>query len=193
MEDNLASGAQREPELLGQTVVVIGGSAGIGFETARRARAEGAKVILTARNPERLQRAATEVDALSTAAFDVTEFKLLGRFFEGPALAADPTGPFPPSCANFDQLGFRVPFLAISPFSKPHYVSHSAGDHTSLLALIEKVFMTTDNDSDDQRPHLTRRDQHANPLEDMFDFDRSPSFSTAVGTAAPPAQDCTPR
>ena len=33
----------REPELLGQTVVVIGGSSGIGFETARRARAEGAK------------------------------------------------------------------------------------------------------------------------------------------------------
>ena len=28
----------REPELLGQTVVVIGGSAGIGLETARRAR-----------------------------------------------------------------------------------------------------------------------------------------------------------
>jgi NAD(P)-dependent dehydrogenase (short-subunit alcohol dehydrogenase family) len=49
---------QREPELLGQTVVVIGGSAGIGLETARRARAEGAKLILTGRNPEPLQRAA---------------------------------------------------------------------------------------------------------------------------------------
>jgi len=41
----------REPELLGQTVLVIGGSAGIGFETARRARAEGAKVILTGGMP----------------------------------------------------------------------------------------------------------------------------------------------
>src|SRR5262245_61455461 len=37
----------REPELLGQTVVVIGGSSGIGLETARRARAEGADVVLT--------------------------------------------------------------------------------------------------------------------------------------------------
>ncbi|MEA2672776.1 MAG: hypothetical protein QOG45_2996 [Chloroflexota bacterium] len=37
---------QRAPELLGQTVVVIGGSAGIGLETARRARAEGADLIL---------------------------------------------------------------------------------------------------------------------------------------------------
>jgi NAD(P)-dependent dehydrogenase (short-subunit alcohol dehydrogenase family) len=45
----IPSPIQRQPELLGQTVVVIGGSAGIGFETARRARAEGAKVILTGR------------------------------------------------------------------------------------------------------------------------------------------------
>jgi NAD(P)-dependent dehydrogenase (short-subunit alcohol dehydrogenase family) len=35
------SPSRREPELRGQTVVVIGGSAGIGLETARRARAEG--------------------------------------------------------------------------------------------------------------------------------------------------------
>ncbi len=112
-----------------------------------------------------------------------------------PGLAANPTGPFPPGCANFDQLGFRVPFLAISPFSKPHYVSHTAGDHTSMLALIEKIFMTSggEGDDDDTRPHLTKRDQHANTLEDMFDFDRSPSFHTAIGAATPPAQDCTPQ
>src|SRR5690349_9460274 len=72
---------QHEPELLGQTVVVIGGSAGIGFETARRARAEGAKVILAARNPERLKRAATEIDALSTASFDAEDPVAIERFF----------------------------------------------------------------------------------------------------------------
>ena len=49
---------QREPELLKQTVVVIGGSAGIGLETARRARAEGANVVLTARHAGRLEAAA---------------------------------------------------------------------------------------------------------------------------------------
>jgi NAD(P)-dependent dehydrogenase (short-subunit alcohol dehydrogenase family) len=75
------SAIQREPELLGQTVVVIGGSAGIGFETARRARAEGAKVILTGRNPERLQHAASELNALSNAAFDATDPASLERFF----------------------------------------------------------------------------------------------------------------
>jgi len=76
-----ASPTRREPELLGQTVVVIGGSAGIGLETARRACAEGAKLILTGRNSERLQRAASELDALSTAAFDATDPAPLERFF----------------------------------------------------------------------------------------------------------------
>ncbi len=75
------SSMQREPELLGQTVVVIGGSAGIGLETARRARAEGAKLILSGRNPERLQRAASELQPLSTAAFDATDDASLERFF----------------------------------------------------------------------------------------------------------------
>ncbi len=69
--------------LLGQTVVVIGGSAGIGLETARRARAEGAGVILTARNPDRLRRAASELGATSSAAFDATDAAALDRFFEG--------------------------------------------------------------------------------------------------------------
>jgi NAD(P)-dependent dehydrogenase (short-subunit alcohol dehydrogenase family) len=72
---------RREPELLGQTVIVIGGSAGIGLETARRARAEGAKLILTGRNPETLQRAASELEALSTAAFDATDAASLELFF----------------------------------------------------------------------------------------------------------------
>ena len=73
---------QREPELPGPTVGVLGGSAGIGLESARLARAEGAEVILTARNPERLENAARELGALSTAAFDAGDFDRLERFFE---------------------------------------------------------------------------------------------------------------
>jgi NAD(P)-dependent dehydrogenase (short-subunit alcohol dehydrogenase family) len=74
---------QHEPELIGQTVVLIGGSAGIGLETARRARSEGADVILTGRNPERLEQAAREVEAQSTAAFDATDAAALKGFFDG--------------------------------------------------------------------------------------------------------------
>jgi NAD(P)-dependent dehydrogenase (short-subunit alcohol dehydrogenase family) len=72
----------REPELAGQTVVVIGGSAGIGLETARRARAEGAGVILTGRNPERLRQAALDVGAQHTAAFDAGDTAALESFFQ---------------------------------------------------------------------------------------------------------------
>ena len=71
----------REPELLGQTVVVIGGSAGIGLETARRARAEGARLILTGRNLGRLQLVARDLEALSIADFDATDPASLERFF----------------------------------------------------------------------------------------------------------------
>jgi NAD(P)-dependent dehydrogenase (short-subunit alcohol dehydrogenase family) len=77
----IPSPIHHEPALLGQTVIVIGGSSGIGFETARRASAEGAKVILAARDPERLKHAATEVGASSTAAFDATDPVAIERFF----------------------------------------------------------------------------------------------------------------
>ena len=70
-----------DPQLPGQTVVLIGGSAGIGLETARRARAEGADVILTGRNPERLEEAASELGALSTAAFDANDTAAVESFF----------------------------------------------------------------------------------------------------------------
>jgi phospholipase C len=86
-----------------------------------------------------------------------------------------PTGPYPATCANFDQLGIRVPFVAVSPFSKPGYVSHTVGDHTSLLAFIERRFLSS--------AFLTARDQNADTLEDMFDFDNAPSMNTTFPMA----------
>ena len=76
-----SSPVQREPDLLGQTILVIGGSSGIGLETARLARAQGADIILTARNPDRLHHAGLELGA-SIAAFDATDFDRLGQFFD---------------------------------------------------------------------------------------------------------------
>ena len=77
---------------------MIGGSAGIGLETARLARAEGADLILTARDPARLQQAGLELGATSIAAFDATDFARLGRFFDelpGPVDHVLVTGPGP--------------------------------------------------------------------------------------------------
>jgi NAD(P)-dependent dehydrogenase (short-subunit alcohol dehydrogenase family) len=67
-------------ELAGQTLVVIGGSSGIGLETARRARDEGAEIIITARNADRVYQAGRKLGA-SIAAFDATDFDRLERFF----------------------------------------------------------------------------------------------------------------
>jgi NAD(P)-dependent dehydrogenase (short-subunit alcohol dehydrogenase family) len=100
--------AWREPGLAGQTVVVIGGSAGIGLETACRARAEGAEVILTGRDPGRLEAAAEEAGARRTAAFDATDPAALRRFFGdlpetiGHVLVTGP-GPYYAPLADLDR------------------------------------------------------------------------------------------
>ena len=60
---------------------MIGGSSGIGLETARLALGEGADVIITARDAERLQRVGREL-GVRTAAFDATDYGQLTRFFE---------------------------------------------------------------------------------------------------------------
>jgi len=81
-----ASGAsphRRDGELFGQTVVVLGDSAGIGLDIARGARAAGADVILADGDPERLERAARGLGARSTAAFDAADQVALKRFFDG--------------------------------------------------------------------------------------------------------------
>jgi phospholipase C len=101
-----------------------------------------------------------------------------------PALASNPQGAYPSSCAAFDQLGVRVPFIAVSPFSKPTYVSHVVTDHTSILALIEKRFLNSKS--------MTKRDRNATTPEDMFDFDTSPSLNATLTQATPPVDDCTP-
>jgi NAD(P)-dependent dehydrogenase (short-subunit alcohol dehydrogenase family) len=68
-------------QLAGQTVVLIGGSAGIGLETARLARTEGADVIITGRDADRLGQAARELEAVRAAAFDANDAAALKRFF----------------------------------------------------------------------------------------------------------------
>ena len=118
-------------ELRGQTVVVIGGSAGIGLETARLARAGGAEVILTARSVDRLERAAEEVGASGTAAFDATDFDRLGRFFDelpGPIdhVLVSGSGPYyaPLAEMDFERARHDVDAHLWVPM---HVARHAAG------------------------------------------------------------------
>jgi NAD(P)-dependent dehydrogenase (short-subunit alcohol dehydrogenase family) len=95
-----------EPGLAGQRVVVIGGSSGIGLETARLARAEGADLFLTARNPDRLAEVGRELGA-SVTAFDAHDFDRLAQFFAELPLPIDHvlvtgSGPYYAPLAEFD-------------------------------------------------------------------------------------------
>jgi NAD(P)-dependent dehydrogenase (short-subunit alcohol dehydrogenase family) len=117
------SAARREPELAGQTVLVIGGTAGIGLETARRARAEGADVILVARDADRLRQVGDELGARSTAAFDATDWAALRAFFSGLPGAIDHvmvTGPGP----------YYAPLAELD-----HDRAHADYDHHQWLAI----------------------------------------------------------
>jgi phospholipase C len=71
------------------------------------------------------------------------------------------------SNVSFTQYGFRVPFLAVSPYVKRGYVSHVVTDHTSILRFVETRF---------NLPAMTIRDANATPPFDMFDFDH-PDYS----------------
>jgi phospholipase C len=84
-----------------------------------------------------------------------------------------PTNACPPSAdqAEFHELGMRVPFVAISPYAKRHFVSHAVHSHTSILRFIETLHDV---------PALTARDANSDALLDMFDFCGTPN--TDVGT-----------
>ncbi len=106
-----SSPVQRDRDLLGQTVLIIGGSSGIGLETARLARTKGADIILTARNPDRLHRAGLELGA-SIAAFDATDSDRLERFFDALPTPIDHLlvtgpGPYYAPLAEFDLNAAR--------------------------------------------------------------------------------------
>jgi phospholipase C len=63
--------------------------------------------------------------------------------------------------ADFDYLGFRVPFFLVSPFAKANYVSHQPHSHTSILRFLELLYAL---------PAFTARDANSDALLDMFDF-----------------------
>ncbi|HUA14215.1 MAG TPA: alkaline phosphatase family protein [Verrucomicrobiae bacterium] len=85
------------------------------------------------------------------------------------------------------QLGFRVPNLVISPFTRKHFVSHIPMDHTAILKFVENRFIGSG-------AHLTNRDAAQPNLLDFFDFTNVP-WSTPPSPPTPnaPPGACTPQ
>ncbi len=67
------------------------------------------------------------------------------------------------------QLGFRLPNMIISPFSKRHYVSHTPMDHTAVIKFVESRFIGKGGSA-----HLTARDAAQPDLLEFFDFNTIP-------------------
>jgi phospholipase C len=65
---------------------------------------------------------------------------------------------------DFAHAGFRLPFVVISPYVKPHYVSHTWRDLTSILRLIEVRFGV--------KP-LSARDAAADNMMEFFNFNNA--------------------
>jgi phospholipase C len=75
------------------------------------------------------------------------------------------------------QLGFRLPNIIISPFTRQHYVSHTPMDHTAVIEFVENRFINTTPGT--PPAHLTARDAAQPNLLEFFDF-------TNIPWAAPP-------
>ena len=79
-----------------------------------------------------------------------------------------------PAVHGFDaQLGFRLPNMVISPFTRRHYVSNIPMDHTAILKFVETRFIGGSE-------HLNPHDAAQPSLLDFFDF-------TGVPWATPPS------
>jgi len=72
-------------------------------------------------------------------------------------------------------LGFRMPTIIISPYSKPGYIDHTQYQFESMLKFIEWRFSL--------QP-LTGRDLHANNLLNAFDFNQKPNLAHIVPLTA---------
>jgi phospholipase C len=75
------------------------------------------------------------------------------------------------------QLGFRLPNMIISPFTRRHYVSHTPMDHTAVIKFVESRFIGSS-------AHLTARDAAQPDLLDFFDFNVAP-WATPPSPPAP--------
>jgi phospholipase C len=110
------------------------------------------------------------------------ELAIVLTFDEGGGLPdhVPPPSACPPSPdqSAFNRYGIRIPTIVISPYARPHYVSHAVHDHTSALRLVETIAGV---------PALTARDANADALIDMLDLEcpalMSPPAAAQAGFA----------
>ena len=84
----------------------------------------------------------------------------------------------PPPYKDRDSVGFRVPLIVMSPYSKQNYVSHLPYETASVLRFAEDLWGL---------PQMAAADKRANsPAADCFDFSQSPHKFVPVKAPYPP-------
>lgn len=83
------------------------------------------------------------------------------------------------------QLGFRLPNMIISPFTRKHYVSHTPMDHTAVIKFVENLFIGSS-------AHLTARDAVQPNLLEFFDFADSPWLTPPTPPVPVDTSSCNP-
>lgn len=82
---------------------------------------------------------------------------------------------------DFTVTGFRVPLFVVSPFARPHFVSHTVADFTALLKFIEERFSL---------PSLNKRDAAQPSMVEYFDFTSSPNLDPGTVAVQPTNGNC---
>jgi phospholipase C len=85
-----------------------------------------------------------------------------------------------PPNVDFYGLGERVPYLIISPYAIPGYISHTVYEHSSVIKFIEETF---------NLPNLGNRDVDANDMMDSFNFNQTPNAPLVLSPQACPIVD----
>jgi phospholipase C len=133
------------------------------------------------------------IDALmNSAAWKSSVFLLYydegGGFHDHvPPIAVTPPDSTPPNlqagdhAGDFATSGFRTPMILVSPFVKPHYVSHTPMESTSIWKFIETRFGMAP---------LTQRDATANDMTEFFDFTSPPRLAIPPLPDQPTSEPC---
>jgi phospholipase C len=140
-----------------------------GFDSGRDEH-PGNPVQIGAVYDEKLMQAFMSSSAWKDGVFFLT-YDEAGGFYDHvqPMTAVQPDGIAPKDllpkdpAGDFTRTGFRLPLMVVSPYTKPHFVSHQPSDNTAILKFIEERF---------NLQNLTKRDA-AQPDLDFFDFTKA--------------------
>ncbi len=76
-----------------------------------------------------------------------------------------------PKQIDLQGLGFRVPMIVVSPYARPHHISHTEYEFGSIIKFVEQTFGL---------PSLNTTDVRSASMMDCFDFGQTPLKFTPI-------------